>query len=140
MCKTKIVQSKSFCPAPHHNQVYSSTTVCSSLIPPLISLTTRGAVGGRILGFGAFLMTIAVSFNASEINSSLTFCTLLTCEGGVSTAAFHFLAGAFDPTFFGAVEVATLVRFLPVYCEIIFSKQSVWIATATECWHKLFHA
>ena len=60
------------------------------LIPPLISLTTRGAVGGGILGFGTFLMTIVVSFIVSENNSSLTFCTSLTCEGECPLQPFVF--------------------------------------------------
>ena len=105
----------------------------------MISLRTRGAVGGGTLGFGAFLITMVVSFTASDFNCCLTCSAFLICEGGVSTEALRFLeGGALDTTFFGAVEVATLVRFLPEYCDTIFSKQFVRIATATECWHMLF--
>ena len=110
------------------------------LMPPAIFLSTRGAVGGGTLGLSAFLITMVVSFTASDVKCCSSFTSSLICEGRVSTEALRFRGGTLDPTLFGAVEVATLVRFLPVYCDTIFSKQFVWIATATECWHMLFRA
>lgn len=75
-------------------------------IPPAITFSTKGAVGTGMLGFGAFLMTTVVSFIASDVSCSSWW-------PQSAPEAPLFLEAPFAPTFFGAVEVDSLVKLLP---------------------------
>ena len=82
-------------------------------IPPAITFSTKGAVGTGMLGFGAFLMTTVVSFIASDVSCSSWWPQPVDSELGVTNEAPLFLEAPFAPTFFGAVEVDSLVKLLP---------------------------